>query len=80
MSDTLTAVFDAESTSSSVSFPVLLDDLVESNETFDLQLFVPQTQSIRTGSPSIARAIIIDSTGITSIELISKLIVIITLF
>lgn len=67
MSDPLTAVFNAESTSSSVTFPVVLDNLVESNETFDLVLTVPPTTSISTGSPRIARAIIIDSTGNMSI-------------
>ena len=69
MSDPLIASFSAGSTSSSVSFPVILDNLVESNETFDLLLTVPQSQSIRTGNPSIATAIIIDSTGNMSVGL-----------
>lgn len=70
MSDTLIATFTAGSTTSSVSFPVVLDNVTESDETFDVILTVPQTRSIRTGSPSTATAIIIDSTGILIVKLL----------
>ena len=61
----MTATFNAESTMSSVTFPVVLDNIVESNETFGVSLRVPSnlSPSITSSSPSIATAIIIDSTG-----------------
>ena len=66
MSDPLIATFTAGSETSSVLFPVVLDNIVESNETFDVRLTVPPGlgASIRTGSPNFAIATIIDSTGI----------------
>lgn len=70
MSDVLIATFTANSTTSSVSFPVLLDNVVEGNETFEVVLRVPTnlSPSIVTGRPSSAMVIIIDSTGIMNIQ------------
>ena len=61
----------ANSTTASVSFPVVLDDIEETNETFDVSLMVPSSlaPSIQAGSPRFARATIIDSTGIVNVNL-----------
>lgn len=71
MSDSLTATFTAGSDTTSVSFPVVLDNIVEPmNETFDMFLTELPGQSIRIGNLRNARAFIIDSTGIITIVLL----------
>lgn len=65
MSNPLTASFAAGSSTSSVAFPVILDDVTERNEMFLMSLSVPAAFSsfLRVSSPSSATATIIDSTG-----------------
>ena len=69
VSDPLTATFTAGSTTSSVSFPIVLDNVVEPSETFDVSLMVPLnlSPSIR-ANPRNARATITDSTGTMNVE------------
>ena len=70
MSEPLIATFMANSTNASVSFPIVLDDIEEPDETFDVLLMVPSslTPSIKAGSPRLATATITDSTGIVNIN------------
>ena len=70
MSRPLIATFTAGSVTSSVSFPVVLDNIVEpTNETFNVALTVPPTPSIRAGNRRVATVTIIDSTGIMIVGL-----------
>ena len=61
----MTATFTAGSTTSSVSFPIVLDNIVEPSETFAISLEVPSNlrPSITAGSPQDAVVTITDSTG-----------------
>ena len=65
VSNPLTASFAAGSSTSSVAFPVILDNVSERNEMFLMSLSVPEAFSsfLRVSSPSSATGIIIDSTG-----------------
>ena len=71
VSDPMTATFTAGSTTSSVSFPIVLDNLVEPSETFDVSLMVPSSlrPSITAGSPQSAVVTITDSTGTVDVIL-----------
>ena len=70
MSEPLIATFMANSTIASVSFPIVLDDIEEPDETFDVSLMVPSrlAPSIQAGSPRLATATITDSTGIVNVN------------
>jgi len=59
---TITAVFNAGSTVSNVNVPVMTDNIVEGQETFNLEL-MSNIARITMGSRATATGVITDSTG-----------------
>lgn len=59
---TLTATFNAGFRTSTVNVPVMMDNIVEGQETFDLTV-MSDIPRITTGPRSTATGVIIDSTG-----------------
>ena len=60
---TLTATFDSGMTMSSVSVPVIDDDIVEGNETFVVMLSLNSKKGIKIDGKNNAMVTIMDSTG-----------------
>ena len=68
----LTAVFHRESIMSSISVPVMTDDIVELNEAFHVTLSISSSvQGIMVGDRHSATIVITDSTGKYCLQYIS---------
>ena len=61
----ITATFPAGVNSTTINVPVTKDNIVEENETFELEIFipVPTKYAVESGNPSRASAMIIDSSS-----------------
>ena len=60
----ITTIFTPETNSTTISIPVIKDDIVEGTETFNINIMVPSSESdIVLGKQSIAIVHIYDSTG-----------------
>ena len=64
-STSITATFPAGINSTTVNIPVIRDNIVERNETIQLEIYlpVPAKYAVETGNPSKATAIITDSSS-----------------
>ena len=65
-STSVSATFPAGINSTTVNIPVISDNIVEKNETLQLEIYVPvpAKYAVKTGKPSKAIAIITDSSSV----------------